>query len=76
MSYRFIVGAITILSGIIALWCLYTGADAVDYNFDAFSNPLIALNYSTNHGQATLFLLLDMFGYYLLLLPLVFYLHQ
>ena len=76
MNYRFIVGAITILSGIIALVCLYTGADAVDYNFDAFSNPLIALNYSANHEQATLFLLLDMFGYYLLLLPLIFYLHQ
>lgn len=76
MSYRFIVGAITLLSGIIALVCLYIGADAVDYNFDAFSNPLIALNYSANHQQATLFLLLDMFGYYLLLLPLIFYLHQ
>ncbi len=76
MNYRFIVGAITILSGIIALWCLYTGADAVDYNFDAFSNPLITLNYSANHQQASRFLLLDMFGYYLLLLPLIFYLHQ
>lgn len=76
MNYRFIVGAITLLSGIIALVCLYIGADAVDYNFDAFSNPLIALNYSANHQQATLFLLLDMFGYYLLLLPLIFYLHQ
>ena len=76
MNYRFIVGAITILSGIIAIWCLYTGADAVDFNFDAFSNPLIALNYSGNHKQAGLFLLLDMFGYYLLLLPLIFYFHQ
>jgi len=76
MNYRFIVGAITILSGIIAAWCLYTGADAVDFNFDAFSNPLIALNYSANHKEATVFLLLDMFGYYLLLLPLIFYFHQ
>lgn len=76
MNYRFFVGAITTLSGIIALWCLYTGAAAVDFNFEAFSDPLIALNYSANHEQATLFLLLDMFGYYLLLLPLIFYFHQ
>ncbi|MEI9809698.1 MAG: hypothetical protein WDO16_18570 [Bacteroidota bacterium] len=75
-NYRFLVGAITILSGILALLCMITGGMAVNYNFDAFSDPVLALNYSANHQLVSWFLLLDMFGYYLLLLPLIFYLHQ
>lgn len=75
-DYRFAIGAISILSGLLALACLLVGAVAVEYNFDAFSNPVLTLNYAHNHQLAKWFNLLDMFGYYLLLLPLIFYFHQ
>ena len=75
-DYRFITGAITVLSGLLALACLLVGAMAVEYNFDAFSDPVLTLNYVSNYQLAKWFNLLDMFGYYLLLLPLIFYFHQ
>lgn len=76
LNYRFIVGVTAIFSGILALACIWTGAAAVEYNFDAFSNPVLTLQYSHNAALAKWFNLLDLFGYYLLLLPLVFYFHQ
>lgn len=75
-NYRFTVGAITILSGALALICLVVGAVAVEFNFDVFSNPVQALEYSKNHNLMKWFMLLDLFGYYLLLLPVIFFLHQ
>ncbi len=75
-SYRFTVGAITVVSGIIALLCMITGTLAVEFNFDAFSNPVLALQYSKNYQHAKWFMLLDLFGYYLLLLPVLFFIHQ
>jgi hypothetical protein len=75
-SYRFTVGAITIASGILALLCIIVGALAVEFNFDSFSNPVLTLQYSKNHQLAKWFLLLDLFGYYLLLLPVIFFIHQ
>jgi hypothetical protein len=76
MNYRFAVGVISVLAGILAALCMYTGAEAVNYDFEAFANPVLTLKYAANHQQAECFLLLDMFGYYLLLLPLIFYVHQ
>ena len=75
-DYRFVVGLISLLSGFIALACIVVGAMAVEYNFDAFSDPVLTLQYAHNYGLAKWFNLLDLFGYYLLLLPLVFYFHQ
>jgi hypothetical protein len=75
-NYRFTIGAVTIASGILALLCMIVGALAVEFNFDAFSNPVLALQYSKNHQLAKWFLLLDLFGYYLLLLPVIFFIHQ
>jgi hypothetical protein len=75
-NYGFMVGAITLLSGILALACIIAGAMAVEYNFDAFTNPVLVLNYARNYRLAELFLYLDMFGYYLLLLPVIFYFHK
>jgi hypothetical protein len=75
-NYRLIVGALTVSSGLLALLCIIVGAMAVDYNFDAFSDPILALQYAGNHKMAGWFLILDMFGYYLLLLPVILYLHQ
>jgi hypothetical protein len=76
LKYQRTTGLITILSGILALGCLFAGAMAVDYNFDAFTNPSLLLNYSSIRGYLKLFVLLDMLGYYLLLLPVIFYLYQ
>jgi hypothetical protein len=75
-NYDFMVGAITLLSGILALACIIAGAMAVEYDFDAFTNPVLVLDYAQNYRLAELFLYLDMFGYYLLLLPVIFYLHK
>lgn len=75
-DYRFVIGAITILSGLLALACLLVGTLTVEFNFDAFSDPILTLEYASNYQLAKWFNLLDMFGYYLLLLPLIFYFHQ
>lgn len=75
-NYRFMIGSITILSGLIALSCLIVGAMAVEFNFDAFADPMKALNYADNASMARAFMILDMIGYYLLLLPVAFFLNQ
>lgn len=75
-DYRFTAGFISIISGLLALVCIITGAMAVQNNFDAFSNPVLTLNYAHNYQLAKWFNLFDLFGYYLLLLPLVFYYHH
>jgi hypothetical protein len=75
-KYRFIVGMVSIVSGVLALACILVGAMAVEYNFDAFSDPVLTLQYAHHYELAKWFNLLDLFGYYLFLLPLVFYFHQ
>lgn len=75
-NYSFTVGIITIVAGILAFLCLLTGLLAVEFNFEAFSNPILALNYGHNAHLAKWFMILDMLGYYLLLLPIIFFLHQ
>ena len=75
-NYRFTVGAITILAGVLAALCLVVGVLAVEYDFSAFSHPIAALQYAKHYKLAYWFMILDLFGYYLLLLPVIFYLHQ
>lgn len=75
-NYRTLIGSISIAAGLLALACILVGAMAVDYNFDAFSDPTLVLQYAKHYKAAYWFLLLDLFGYYLLLLPVIFYLHQ
>lgn len=75
-NYRSIVALLTLLSGLLSLACLWVGALAMEYNFEAFSDPVLTLHYSHHYELAKWFNLLDMFGYYLLLLPCVFYFHQ
>lgn len=76
MNYRKAIGYISILSGILSIACLWVGAIAVNYNFEAFSDPKLILQYADQFKAAYWFNILDMFGYYLLLLPLIFYLDQ
>jgi hypothetical protein len=58
-DYRFVVGTVTVLSGILALVCILVGVIMVDYNFDAFSDPVLTLNYAHNHRLANWFNLLE-----------------
>lgn len=70
------VAFISILSGVLALACLLIGLIATQYDAEAFANPLKLLDMpGVNVSQLRWFMLLDLFGYYLLLLPVVFFAH-
>ncbi|UKJ05800.1 hypothetical protein [Solitalea lacus] len=75
-QYRFAIGAISIVAGLLSLACLLVGMMAVNYHFEAFSDPALTILYANNMQLVKWFNLLDMLGYYLLLLPLIFYFHQ
>lgn len=71
------VGWITILSGIIGLISYFLVSASVNFNFEFFSNPILI--FSITGVSSTMLkwsMLADIFGYYLLLLPLLFYLHE
>lgn len=72
-----IVGTLTIVSGVLALGSMLTGLIATNFDSEAFSNPVLILNMeSATPSMIRWFMLLDMFGYYLLLLPVIFYVHK
>lgn len=75
-SYQRLTGLLTMFSALLALGSMVIGAFAVEFNFDAFSDPTILLNYSSHYEAGKWSMLLDMLGYYLLLLPVIFYLHE
>ncbi len=71
------IGVITVLSGILALACILATLVAVNYNMDAMSDPLLILSTPGTSVPATRWsMILDMFGYYLLLLPVIYLLHD
>ena len=72
-----VAGIVAIVSGVLALACMITGMIALDYDFDAFSDPMLILNmHNVNVSAARWSMVLDMFGYYLFLLPLIFLFHR
>ena len=72
-----VVGILTIISGVLALACVITGMIALNYDFDAFADPMLMLTrHSVNVGMARWSMVLNMFGYYLFLLPVIFLLHR
>jgi hypothetical protein len=76
-KHQQIIGALTILSGILALGSMIVGLVATNYDFEAFSNPAQLMDMaSATPSLIKWFMLLDMFGYYLLLLPIIFYVHR
>lgn len=75
-NYKHLVGWLTISAGIAAAASLYFAAVAVDYHLEVFSDPLQVLQYAHNANTAYWFIILDMAGYYLLLLPAIFYLYN
>jgi hypothetical protein len=72
-----IIGLLTILSGILALACMVVGLIATQFDAEAFANPVSILNMKNiSPDQIRWFMLLDMTGYYLLLIPVLFLLHR
>lgn len=71
------LGYITVLSGVLALACMGVGVHAAQYDLDAFSQPARLLDMSNvDLGSLRAFMLLDMFGFYLLLTPVVLASHR
>lgn len=71
------IGVITILSGILALACIIATLVAVNYNNEALSNPVLVLSTAgVNTVAARWSMIFDMFGYYLLLLPIIYLVHD
>lgn len=75
LKYQHQVGTLTILSAVFAFASILLGAIAVEFELDTFSDPSTILRFSEHHEYAKWSMLFDMIGYYLLLLPVVFYLH-
>lgn len=75
-NYQRQVGLITALSGILALGSMVVGLFAVEFDFNVFSKPAeIIQRFPHLRLYAKWSMLLDLLGYYLLLLPAIFYLH-
>lgn len=68
---------VTMLSGALACACLVVGAVAVKYDFGVFDDPsrLLAMSH-VDIASVRAFMLLDMFGYYLSLAPIIVVSHR
>lgn len=71
------VGIITVVSGILAAACIIAGMIAVDFNDQAFSDPVLILSIPQVNVQAARWsMLFDMLGYYMLLIPAIYLFHD
>jgi hypothetical protein len=72
-----VIAITTILSGVLALGCLLTGIVATQFDQEAFANPVKLLEMpGVDVSQLRWFAVLDLLGYYLLLLPMIFFAHS
>lgn len=77
LRHRNLVAWITILSGVIGLVSYFLVAGAVNFNFEFFSDP--SLIFTIDGVSSTMLkwsMITDIFGYYLLLLPVLFFIHE
>lgn len=75
--YRKTVAWITILSGVIGFISYLLVAGSVHFNFDFFSNPILIFSLpGVDIGMLRWSMIADIFGYYLLLLPVLFFIHE
>ena len=75
--FRRQVGWITVLSGIVGFISYFLVAGAVSFNFDFFSNPVLIFSIPDVHiGMLRWSMIADVFGYYLLLLPALYFIHE
>lgn len=71
------IGRLTILSGLIALVSYGLVAAGFNFHFELFTNPSQAFDTEGIHpGMLKWSMITDILGYYLMLLPLLFYLHS
>lgn len=71
------VALITILSGIVSIACLLLAAIGANYHFEVFNNPALLLTLPGVDASASKWsMICDMFGYYMLLLPVIYYFHD
>ena len=71
-----LVGKLTILSGVIAFVSYFLVAAGFNFHFELFSNPsLVFETVGINTNLLRWSMNADIFGYYLLLLPLLIFLH-
>lgn len=76
-NFRNTVGWITISSGLVGFVSYFLVAGAVNFNFDFFSNPTLIFSLPDVHiGMLRWSMIADIFGYYLLLLPVLFFIHE
>ena len=75
-TYQRIIGSLTIISGIIAFVSYFLVACSVNFNFDFFSNPKLVFSIpDVNFSMLRWSMITDIFGYYLLLLPALIFMH-
>jgi hypothetical protein len=76
-NYQLRVAQVSITAGIFALASIFFTAAGADFNTGVFTNPRLLLGMTTVNVQYLKWsMILDMFGFYLLLLPALFYFHQ
>lgn len=74
-NVRRLVASTAILSTVLAFGCTAVALVAVRFNFGAFDDPLGQIGVGAGAGRLLYWsMILDMFGYYLLLIPSVLYL--
>lgn len=77
LKHQRTIGVITILSGLFAIACLMASLMAVNFNDKVLADPLLILHQKNiNTGAVRWSMIFDMFGYYLLLLPAIYLLHD
>ena len=77
LQHRRLVGWVTVLSGVIGLVSYVLVAGAVNYNFEFFGDSsLIFTTDGVNSAMLKWSMITDVFGYYLLLLPVLFFIHE
>ena len=77
INFKNTVGWITILSGIVSFISYFLVAGSVNFNFDFFSNPVLIFSLPDVHiGMLRWSMIADIFVYYLLLLPALFFIHE
>lgn len=77
LKHRNLVGWVTLLSGVIGLLSYILVAGAVNFNFEFFSDTsLIFSTEGVSNSMLKWSMITDIFGYYLLLLPFLFFIHE